>query len=115
MVQELTLLATQVADAAAKGAPTLVGLLERFDYSVHLGDLLVTGVLGLIGHGLRKWYRLAEKFVNRVDFIGTMTERNSIILDVHSKSLYDNGILKISPEELDEFVAMKIQARTWST
>jgi hypothetical protein len=55
--------------------------LVRFDWTLRLGDLALTGFLAVVGYGLRKFYTVLIRFVQRVDKHGAVIDRHSSILE----------------------------------
>lgn len=65
-----------------------------FDTQIHAGDLLVSGMLGALGYGLRRSYMLAAHFVNRVNGNEDQLHQTSKMVDEHSRAMLRAGLLE---------------------
>lgn len=66
----------------------------QIDPVIHVGDILVaicSGLLGLIGWGLRKMYHASMGFLRRVDGYDERIEDTASVVDVHSDVLKKAG------------------------
>lgn len=69
----------------------------QIDPVIHVGDILVavcTGLLTLIGWGLRKMYHGTTAFLRRVDGYDERIEDTASVVDVHSDVLQRAGWAK---------------------
>lgn len=64
------------------------------DYTFHVGDVLTTILLTLLGFGLRKTYVAIVAFLRKAERIDVEVEQHGIIIDQHTDVMTAAGWLK---------------------
>lgn len=63
----------------------------HIDPMIHLGDLLVSAFLAAVGWGLRKLYKAAVAFIERMDHLDAKVERHAQVIDEHTDVIVRAG------------------------
>lgn len=66
----------------------------HFSFDVNLGQVLVGLLLAMLGWGLRQTYRLAARFVDRVNTSEDLLQLTTAVVDDHSRALVRRGDLE---------------------
>lgn len=71
--------------------------MPHFSFDVNLGQVMVGVLLALLGWGLRQTYRLAARFVDRVNTSEDLLALTTSVVDDHSRVLVRKGDLQSIP------------------
>jgi hypothetical protein len=65
-----------------------------FDLTLHLGDLMVTTMLGVVSYGIKKLYHKTTTVIEQHDQALGDLEDHAMVINTHTRIFEDAGIVK---------------------